>query len=250
LFGAPAAHEDDPERAVRAALAIRDASLEQGVELRIGVNTGEALVTIGARPDAGQTMATGDVVNTAARLQSAAPVGGVLVGEPAARIEAEPDLISWRQGRCLPYGDGVTFWALGEMVKAQAGILETDSREETERKLREAAIDPWVESHLQPLVGITSEATAGGDRRGEAFAAWRRFFETLAEQRPLVLVFEDLHWADENLLDFVDYLVEWATGVPILIVATSRPELLERRPAWGGGKLNVTTLSLAPLSND
>src|SRR5205807_3434039 len=88
LFGAPAAHEDDPERAVRAALAIRDAALDQGVELRIGVNTGEALVTLAARPDAGQTMATGDVVNTAARLQSGAPVGGVLVGEATYRATA------------------------------------------------------------------------------------------------------------------------------------------------------------------
>src|SRR5439155_7861772 len=80
------------------------------------------------------------------------------------------------------------------------------------------------------------------------FAAWRRFFEGMARQRPLVLVFEDLHWADDELLDFVDHLVEWATGVPILIICTARPELLERRPGWGGGKLNATTLSLSPLT--
>ena len=87
-----------------------------------------------------------------------------------------------------------------------------------------------------------------GDSAGEAFAAWRRFFEALAEQRPLVLVFEDLHWADDGLLDFVDHLVDWAAEVPLLVVGTARPELLERRPGWGGGKANATTLSLSPLS--
>ena len=337
LFGAPTAHEDDPERAVRAALAIREFASEEGLELRIGINTGEALIRVGARPGEGETMATGDVVNTAARLQSAAPVGGILVGEQtyratdraieyqetepieakgkaervpawvavqarsrvsvervhgaalvgrrreldllgdaldrsrqehspqlvtlvgvpgigksrlvielAGRIENETELTSWRQGRCLPYGEGVTFWALGEMVKAQAGILEGDDASEAERKLRVAVDDPWVESHLRPLVGVAG----GSERRDEAFAAWRRFFEGLAEERPLVLVFEDLHWADENLLDFIDHLVEWATGVALLVVCTARPELLARRPGWGGGKSNALTISLSPLSNE
>jgi tetratricopeptide (TPR) repeat protein len=141
-------------------------------------------------------------------------------------------------------------------VKAQAGILDNDDLEEVGTKLR-AAVErvipepreqSWVELHLRPLVGIATHEPTGADRRSEAFAAWRRFFERMAEQRPLVLVFEDLHWADDELLDFVDHLVEWAGAVPLLIVCTSRPELLERRPAWGGGKLNATTLSLAPLS--
>ncbi|HSP73394.1 MAG TPA: AAA family ATPase, partial [Gaiellaceae bacterium] len=341
IFGAPTAHEDDPERAVRAALAIRDWAVEVGIEVRIGVSTGEALVTLGARPEAGETMAAGDVVNTAARLQSAAPVDGVLVGEqtfratetaieyeradPVAakgkaelvpvwhpvrararftvervhgaalvgrkrelellagsldrareerspqlvtlvgvpgigksrlvfelfeRIEREPGLTSWRRGRCLPYGDGVTFWALGEMVKAQAGILDGDDAATAEAKLRTAVEDTWVELHLRPLVGLTGGAEGGGDRRDEAFAAWRRFFEGLAEQRPLVLVFEDLHWADEDLLDFVDYLVEWAGAVPLLVVCTARPELLTRRPGWGGGKPNALTISLSPLADE
>src|SRR5581483_5095341 len=291
LFGAPASHEDDPERAVRAALAIRDWAEEEGVELRLGVNTGEALVTVDARPAEGETMAAGDVVNTAARLQAAAPVGGILVGgqtfrstaqaieyreappvrakgkaEPvpaweavAARarvgvervhgaalvgrrrelalledalarvreerspqlvtlvgvpgigksrlvlelyeaVERQPELISWRRGRCLPYGEGVTFWALGEMVKAQAGILDTDPPDEAARKLRAAAPDAWLESHLRPLVGIGGAPPRSAERRDEAFAAWRRFFEQLAAERPLVLVFEDVHWADTNLL--------------------------------------------------
>ena len=115
---------------------------------------------------------------------------------------------------------------------------------------RTQATPRWVESHLRPLVGLETETGLGGDRRGEAFAAWRRFLEALAEQRPLVLVFEDLHWADEGLLDFVDELVDWLSGVPLLVVCTARPELLERRPGWGGGKLNASTLGLSPLSSD
>jgi len=341
LFGAPTAHEDDPERAVRAALAIREFAEDEGIELRIGITTGEALVSLEASPERGETMATGDVINTAARLQTAAPVNGILVGEATHRatrhaiayeerepveakgksravpvweaisrraritlerlhgtsllgrsqelalleaalmrarqerspqlvtligvpgigksrlvfelfqaVERDPDFISWRQGRCLPYGDGVTFWALGEIVKSEAGILETDSAERAEEKLEAAARDPWVQSHLRPLVGLAGDHELGGDRRGEAFAAWRQFFETLAEDRPLVLLVEDLHWGDETLLDFMDHLVDWASDVPLLVVCTARPELLERRPGWGGGKTNSLTLSLSPLSDD
>src|SRR5205085_7164164 len=88
-----------------------------------------------------------------------------------------------------------------------------------------------------------------GDGRNESFAAWRRYIEGLAEQHPLVLVFEDLHWADDGLLDFVDHLAEWLSGMPVLIVGTARPELLDRRPEWGGGKLNAATLALAPLAD-
>jgi class 3 adenylate cyclase/tetratricopeptide (TPR) repeat protein len=350
LFGAPMAHEDDPERAVRAALAIRDwAREEESVQVRIAVNTGEALINLSARPESGEGMAAGDVVNTTARLQSAAPVNGVLVGETTYRatrqvidyreavaVEAKGKpqplpvweavtararvmteavststplvgrerelavlrellvrvreesslqlvtligvpgigksrlvhelmqavehggvLTYWRRGRSLPYGEAMPLWALSEIVKAQAGILESDPSEEVERKLHEevarVASDArdaiWIESHVRALVGIAAlDDEPAGDRRTEAFAAWRRFFEGMAEQRPLVLVFEDLHWADDELLEFVDYLVDWATGVPILIVCTTRPELLERRPSWGGGKLNATTLSLAPLT--
>ncbi len=352
LFGAPVAHEDDPERAVRASLAIRDWALEEDdVQVRIAVTTGEALIRLDARPEAGEGMASGDVVNTAARLQGAAPVNGILADEttyratrhavdyePAASVEAkgkaEPipvweavaahsrfgvdvahearselvgrerelsvvkdaferarhdrtpqlltlvgvpgigksrlvyelqrivdadrELITWRQGRCLSYGDGVTLWALGEIVKAQAAILEQDSEAEIEQKLRDAVADvvesehdvQWIESELRSLVGLAGESELGGDRRGAAFSAWRRFLEAMAEQRPLVLVFEDLHWADDSLLDFVDELVDWLTDVPLLVIATARPELLERRPGWGGGKLDATTLALTPLSDD
>ena len=152
----------------------------------------------------------------------------------------------------------MTFWALSEMVKAQAGILETDGHDEAESKLC-AAVDAlfsdpddaqWVTGHLRPLAGLSTAAEASGDRRDEAFTAWRRFFEALSEQNPLVLVFEDLHWADDNLLDFVEHLVDWAAHVPMLVVCNTRPELFERRPGWAGTIRNAIRLSLAPLSDD
>jgi len=354
FFGAPVAHEDDPERAVRAAFAIRDWAVDEpDLHVRIAVNTGEAVVALGAQPHEGEGIVSGDVVNTAARLQAAAPVDGILVGEQTFRateraiayrvaepvvakgkaepvaawealearsrfgvdvarrsaaplvgrdrevellvaaleravtertpqlvtlvgvpgigksrllaelfhaIERDQRLVTWRQGRSLPYGEGVTFWALGEMVKAQAGVLETDTEAEAAEKLGAAVgrllADEtearWVTSHVRPLAGLAGDDDGGGaaDRRGEAFAAWRRFFEALAEQRPLVLVFEDLHWADDGLLDFVDQMADRLADIPVLLVVTARPELLARRPSWGGGKANAVTLSLAPLSDD
>ncbi len=351
LFGAPTAHEDDPERAVRAALAIRDFAVEEGLELRVGITTGEALVRLDAQPGAGEGMASGDVVNTAARLQSAAPVNGILADETTYRatravidyedaepveakgkaepipvwaavtahsrfgvdvahearsalvgrdrelgvvrdaferarhertpqlltlvgvpgigksrlvyelqriVDADPELITWRQGRCLAYGDGITLWALGEIVKAQAGVLEQDTPADIAAKIHRSVEDVLagtgdegrVETHLLALLGLSGEAQLGGDRRNEAFAAWRRFLEGLAERGPLVIVVEDIHWADEALLDFLDELVDWMTDVPLLVVATARPELLERRPNWGGGKLDATTLALQPLSDE
>ena len=143
-------------------------------------------------------------------------------------------------------------------MKAQAGIHEQDPPSEAAAKiggavdevLAESSDASWVRSNLLALVGLGSESELGDDRSGQAFAAWRLFFEAMAERRPLVLVFEDLHWADESLLDFIDELVDWVTDVPLLVVATARPELLERRPGWGGGKLNATTLAVAPLSDD
>src|SRR5262249_18500135 len=105
----------------------------------------------------------------------------------------------------------------------------------------------WVESHLRPVVGQTGDSAGSQE---EAFAAWRRFWEALAEQHPLVLVFEDIQWADDGLLDFIDQLADWVRDVPMLIVCTARLELLERRPAWGGGKGNAATGQLAPLSEE
>src|SRR5262249_12030053 len=173
-----------------------------------------------------------------------------LVGELFQSIERGGVLTYWRQGRSLPYGQGVSYWALAEMVKAQAGILETDSDDEAGAKLERAVehVDDaeWVLSHLRPLVGQGASVASAQE---ESFAAWGRFWERLAEQRPLVLVFEDIQWADDGLLDFIDYLADWVRDAPILILCTARLELLERRPAWGGGKVNAATVQLAPLSD-
>ncbi len=341
VFGAPVAHEDDAERAVRAAVRIIGSIAEMNDErpgldlsVRIGVNTGEAVVSLGARAGDGEGIVTGDVVNTAARLQAVAPVNGVIVGqmtfratrdwveyealepvvvkgkaEPVeiwralaarsrfgidvdqatrtpfvgrenefallsqtfARAVAEPsvqlvtitgepgvgksrllwelrrhlddcpELVFWRQGRCLPYGEGVTYWALGEMVKAQAGVLESDPPGLALEKLRTAvaavsedeAESDWLRGRLAPLVGVGGADQR--DSRDEAFTAWVRFLESIAARNPLVLVFEDLHWADGPLVEFVEHLVEWSSGVPLLVVCTARPELYERHPGWGGG---------------
>ncbi len=351
VFGAPMAHEDDPERAVRAALAIRDWIAEQvDMQVRIAVHTGEAVVSLGARAAEGESLVAGDVVNTAARMQAAAPADDVLVGEvtyratrdtvryrdaepvqakgkrepirvwvavePVARlgvdvtthpttalvgrdrelellrsllqrvreersaqlvtlvgvpgigksrlvaelaatVEGEEELVTWRQGRCLPYGESFTYWALGEIVKAEAGILETDAPAVAQTKLTDAVArlvpDPsegrWVVAELRALVGLAPGPQPQSTVES-ATAAWRRFLEAVAERRPSVLVLEDLHWADDGLLDFVDDVVDWLRTVPVLIVATARPELLERRHSWGGGKANASTISLQPLAED
>src|SRR5207244_7267700 len=150
-------------------------------------------------------------------------------------VDDDPELIVWRQGRSLPYGEGVAFWALGEIVKAQAGIFETDDVEQAAAKLAAAVRDivpeseaPWVERHLSPLVGLGGSLEAREDQRAETFAAWRRFFEGLAERGPVVHVFEDLHWADDGLLDVVDGVVDRVTGVRLRVVCAPQPELLAR----------------------
>jgi class 3 adenylate cyclase/tetratricopeptide (TPR) repeat protein len=349
VFGAPLAHEDDAERAVRSALRILDAidelNEQEGMELavRAAVATGEAVVQLAAQPGTGEGIATGDVVNTAARLQGAAPVGSVVVGEQTFRatqhaivyevlepvpvkgkaapvplwramearsrfgvdveaartpfigrdrelrllqdtfermvaeseiqlvtlagepgvgktrllaefrdwVDDRPELIFWRQGRCLPYGDGITFWALGEIVKAHAGILESDAPEEASSKLAGAVAgmddEEWLLARLGLLVGLSGGGET--DREG-SFEAWQRFIESVATIGPLVLLFEDLHWADDALLEFVERLVDWSSGLPILVLCTGRPELYETHPAWGGGKRNSTTVSLSPLSQE
>ncbi len=318
------------------------------LSVRAAVTTGEAVVALGARPERGEGIVTGDVVNTAARLQSAAPIGGVLVdeqtmrstesaitfeaqdpvdakgkaepiavwralrarsraGEPEAATETpfvgrehertllletflraeresslqlvtvigepgigksrlvtelrgtlddRPDLITWRHGRCLPYGEGITFWALGEIVKAEAGILESDDQHAAASKLEVtvASLFPdeseraWFGSRLGPLVGVGGEGAAVA--REEAFTAWRRFLEAMAARRPCIFVFEDLHWADGALLEFLEHVLDWGPPVPTLLVCTARPELFERSPSWGGGKRNATTISLTPLSTE
>ena len=184
-----------------------------------------------------------------------------IVGEPGigkSRLVAEfeewldhhADSVTRRRGQCLAYGDGIGFWPLSEIVKAQLGISEADTEEQVRARLAagvEGMVDaPWLRARISPLLGLPSEAA----EREEAFTAWQRFFDEVAAQGPLVLVIEDAHWADTAMLAFVQHLAEWSSGVPILIVCTARPELLERHTAWAGGLVNTTTVMLQPLSTD
>ena len=347
IWGAPVARENDAELAVRAALSLVDAvkGLGPGISARAGVLTGEAAVTLGAT---GEGMVAGDLVNTASRLQSVAPVDSVLVGESteraanqaiafepagdqilkgkaapvpafrALRIVAEvggrnrtgaleapfvgrdddfrllkdlfhatarekrPRLVSvtgpagigksrlawefskyadgivedtyWHAGRSPSYGEGVTFWALGEMIRRRAELLETDDESTTREKInatvRQWVADEtqqrWIESALLNVLGIGDQMPGGRD---ELFAALRTFFERIAEKGTTVLLFEDLQWADSGLLDFIDHLLDWTKSLPIFVLTLSRPELIERRPDWGSGRRNFVSLSLEPLSD-
>ena len=350
VFGVPVAHEDDPERAVRTGLRILEAAEDlqavggEPLRLRVGINTGEALVQLDVSPGSGEGFLTGDAINTASRLQGVAPEMGVavgastyeatkvvfdyqelesadvkgktesvrvfqplaprarfgtdltrthtspfvgreidlallkgifektvasdslqlvtVVGEPGlgksrivaelgAYIDAWPGLVTWRQGRSLPYGEGITFWALGEIVKAHAGILESDDPVTVASKLEvvlpEGEERAWFRQRLLPLLGIEASSSA---EREELFTAWRRWLELIAEERPTVLVFEDLHWADEAMLGFLEHLADRAEGVPILIVGTTRPELYEQHPEFGSRLRNATPITLAPLSSE
>ncbi len=353
VFGAPVAHEDDPERAVRSALRAQESIAglnaddpDLGLRVRMAVTTGEAIVQLDtSNPD--REGVIGDVVNTASRLEAVAEPGSIVVdqrthaatssaieytplppvtlkgksepvqiwqavaarsrfgvavgeteptlfigrerelgllvdaldrtiersasqivtltGEPGvgksrmlrelmAAVDERPDLLWWRQGRCLPYGDQTTFSALGELVKAQAGILESEPVASAAEKLRVAveALIPaeadrlWVASTLEPLIGIGSGASGGSE---ELLPGWRRFFGAMAQQRPLVIVIEDLHWAEAAMLEFLDELVGWAFDLPILLVCTARPELYVERPDWGGGHRNGITIGLSPLAD-
>ncbi len=346
VWGAPTSHEDDAERAVRAALEIVGGVRGLGPEVhaRVGVVTGEAAVTIGA---IGEGMVAGDMVNTASRLQGAAPPDVVLVGEAtmhaasraiafaeagdqllkgkaapvpawrALRVVAERggrgrseaveapfvgrddelrllkdlyhttardrrvrlvsvtgqggigksrlaweflkyvdglvETVYWHHGRSPSYGSGITFWALGEMVRVRAGLAEADDEATTRARIAESVgrwvpdeqERRWVEAALLALLGVGEPLSGGQDR---LFSAWRTYFERIAAEDPVVMVFEDLQWADSGLLAFIDHLVDWSRGVPIYVVALARPELLETRPDWGAGKRNFTSLALEPLS--
>lgn len=351
VFGVPSAHEDDPERAVRAGLEMQAVLSELNrsfvaegrpeLEMRIGVEAGEVLVDLERAAGSRDRMLTGDAVNTAARLQSSADPGHVVVGpavyastkevidyrelealdlkgktapvpawhalrvrarrrgerpplglesrlvgrdeelavlkQTLQRVESEgrpalvtvlgnagvgksrlawefakyveglPQTLYWRRGRSLAYGN-VSYSALAEAVKAQCEVLEDDPPdvvdEKVDRTVQELFGDLEVAPHVRALVGGRSEQRLA---REELFDAWRRFLERMAARYPLVLALEDLHWADAGLLDFVDHLADWATG-PILIVTLARPELLETRPGWGGGKRNYSAIFLDPLS--
>ena len=163
--------------------------------------------------------------------------------------------VYWHQGRSLAYGEGVTFWALGEMVRRRAGIAETDDPVTTSAKLTATLADyvpddaerRWIEPRLGHLLGL-QDAPPG--EREELFAAWRTFFERVSERGPAILVFEDCQWADGGLLDFIEYMLEWSRSHPIFIVTLARPDMLERRPTWGAGQRNFTGIRVEPLSDD
>jgi class 3 adenylate cyclase/tetratricopeptide (TPR) repeat protein len=190
------------------------------------------------------------------RLVSITGQGGVgksrLAWELRKYADGVVDRVWWHEGRSPAYGEGITFWALGEMVRSRANLVETDDPAITRTKISESVARyvpegeerDRVDRALQVLLGTGDAPDVGA---GELFGAWRTFFERMASDRLVVLLFEDLHWADPGTLDFVDHILEWSRNVPILIITLARPELLERRPDWGAGRRNFLALDLAPL---
>ncbi|MGH2539065.1 MAG: adenylate/guanylate cyclase domain-containing protein [Actinomycetota bacterium] len=355
-FGVPVAHEDDPARALRSSLRMRHrlaavnaelaTSHDLSLRMRIGVNTGQVLATGGAAP--GEPMVTGDVVNTAARLQSAAEPDEILAAERTRRavrgfrfgerrdltlkgrsepvtaspvlggsgeaadvglsasmvgrdvelvllqtmfrrsaVERRPHVVTiygdpgvgksrltrefvrWAKtqdedprvlrGRCLPYGDGITYWPLSEILRGVAGIADTDPPTMALGKIREVgrsllagaaeparataalAFTTGLEDPDVPLSGVEPKQV-----RMQIHAAWRVFFSTLAVERPLIVVVEDIHWADPAMLDLLEELADRVEG-GVSFVCPSRPELTGSRPEWGGGKRNYSAIALDPL---
>lgn len=163
--------------------------------------------------------------------------------------------VYWHQGRSPAYGEGISFWALAEMVRSRVGLLELDDAATTRTKLAVAlethvpdeAERRWLGPRLEQLLGM-ADAEASG--REDLFAAWRTFFERVAGDDTLVMVFEDLHWADAGQLDFIEHVLEWSRGYGIYIITLARPELLERRPNWGAGQRSFTSLAIEPLADE
>ncbi len=327
-FGVPQTHEDDAERAVRAAFAVLDAVCDLGLEARIGIESGELVVE-----DVASTFATGEAVNVAARLQQSAAPGTIALGPGARRLTVEAvevedigsvevrpgeEVWSWRAlrvldtrrrrprarfvgreqelellhnsfertvrdrratlvtvfgdpgvgksrlveeftagveratvltGRALPYGEGIAFWPIASMVKASAGITDVDPAAEAFEKLRVSCESEAVADLLGVALGVlgAAEDITAGTETGWAALRWA---EQLAEVQPLVLVFEDVQWADERMLDVIEHLARSLRDVPALIVCATRIELLEDRPSWGGGNPRASAIELAPLSDD
>jgi class 3 adenylate cyclase/tetratricopeptide (TPR) repeat protein len=329
-FGIPQAHEDDAERAVRAALGILESVRELGLEVRIGIESGEVVVDDETESS---TFATGEAVNIAARLQQAAPVNTIMIGQGAHRLtlgrfevedegpveirgRAEP-VWAWRviclaggklgagvrqaplvgrdaelellentysravrdsrahlftiygdpgvgksrlanefvgglegatvlYGRALPYGEGVTYSALSDMVKTAAGIADDDPLDDALEKLRDCCPDEAVADLLALASGVL-EAVKGERNQQEIAWAAREWAEKLAEPQPLVLVFEDIHWAEDALLELIEHMSTWVKNVPILLLCLARPELLDLRPGWSGGRVRATAIELEAL---
>ncbi|HEY8556787.1 MAG TPA: AAA family ATPase, partial [Actinomycetes bacterium] len=351
FWGAQISHEDDPERAVRAGLELVDAVAALGDELRVphlaarvGILSGETAVGPGGNQ---QGLVVGDIVNTAARLQTVAAPGTVVVGDSTRRLtedsieyasldpqilkgksspvpawqavgivsvrggrtkthghegpfvgrqeelrllkdqltvvgrERRPRLVSivgeggigksrllweletyasglaeaihWLGGRSPAYGEGVTFWALGEMVRQLAGLAETADTATSLTRLRATLFDyvlddedrRWIAPRLEGLLGLSPVPPGGKD---ELYAALRMFIQRIAEHDTTVLVFEDLQWADPGLVDFIGELVERSPRHPLLVITLARPALLDRHPGWGAGKPNHLSTYLGPLA--
>lgn len=346
VFGIPQVHEDDAVRAVRAAdgmrAALRKLNQELGrdhgvtVENRIGLTTGEVVASEAA---AGDRLVTGDAVNTAARLEQAAGVGEVLLGDPTYRlvrdvVEAEQvgpieakgkvePVTAWRllgvrdpvgaesrrrgaemvgrehelrsladaferatheracvlvtilgsagigksrlvdeflmrigegtlvlRGRCLSYGEGITYWPLIEMLSEAGHLAEVDARAEVLGKLQ-ALVEPAPDAKViaQRLAHLFGLEGAQADPE-ETFWAVRRTFETLSGRAPLIVDLDDLHWAEPTLLDLIEHVADWSRGAPILLLCSARSEMLDERPGWGGGKMNAISFLLEPLAGN
>ena len=354
VFGVPAAHDDDADRAVRAAFALREriTSADPGdgpaFQIRIGVNTGEAVTGSG---ETAQFLVTGPAVNAGARLQQAAAPGEIVVGDltkrltrggvaygtvrevdakgigklaawPAESVETEvpeqhrglpglrapligrdhemrllveahagmarngqPQLVTIygpagsgksrltsefidtigrdrvRTGRCLPYGEGITYYAVQLILRADAGIEIADPRDVAIQKLRAAALAAFpgeiedaeatarrvsVLAGLQRAEDVMPEVRPE-DLREELASGFRRYLERRAAGAPLVLLFEDVHWAEPGLLDLIESLAEWSRA-PLLILCLARPDFRELRPTWGSGAGNATAVTLSPLT--
>ncbi|MGC2168029.1 MAG: adenylate/guanylate cyclase domain-containing protein [Acidimicrobiales bacterium] len=194
-----------------------------------------------------------------ARLVSVTGIPGIgksrLAWEFLKYVDGLADTVFWHEGRSRAYGEGITFGALGEMVKMRAGILDVEEPASSLAKLQECLVEfvpddeerRWIFPHLAHLLGL---ADAPSNKRDENFSAWRIFFERIAERGVTVLIFEDLQWADAGLIDFVESILEWSKNSSLLVVALARPELMDRRPSWGAGLRNFTSLHLEPLSAD
>ncbi|HEX4744231.1 MAG TPA: adenylate/guanylate cyclase domain-containing protein [Candidatus Limnocylindria bacterium] len=354
VFGVPAAHDDDPERAVRAAFVLRAriGGIASGsgpaLRVRIGINTGEAVA--GSGQDA-QFLVTGPAVNAAARLQQAAAPDEIVVGDLTRRltaggvtygaqreIEAKGigRLIAWpaealttlvpeqhrglpglrapligrdrelrtlvnahaslvgreqphlvtvygpagsgksrltsellevigrervRVGRCLPYGEGITYYPVQLIVRADAGIELDDPREQAIAKVRAAALEAFagdvadadaVARRVSVIAGLERAEDAlpelgPEELREELGLGLRRYLERRAHGEPLVLVFEDVHWAEPGLLALIEGLAEWSRA-PLLLLCLARPDFREMRPTWGSAAANVSAITLAPLT--
>jgi class 3 adenylate cyclase/tetratricopeptide (TPR) repeat protein len=328
VFGVPRVHEDDAERALRAAFEVRDQVPELGVDCRIGVEAGEVV-----SEDSDTTFTTGRAVNVAARLQEVAEPNEILVGAGAQRLAAQAVELElagmrsvlefrhipiWRAlfaserrgrplgalavplvgrdaelallrntfertvrdrrvhlvtiygepgvgksrlardfvaelerttvlvGRSLPYGQGVTYWPLAEMVKTSAGISDDDPAEDAREKLVAFCEDEAVADLLALAAGLLEVVETDRSQQEIAWAA-REWAERLAEAQPLVLRFEDIHWAEEPLLRLIEHLASSVHDAPLLILCIARPELLETSPGWGGGRVRGGTIELGAL---